>query len=320
MKLRVLYHGNCFDGSASAGLFARFFREHLAQGAAEVAYTPMQHKGDPQPIAGNLLDGDVNACVDFRYSQDPRLHWWFDHHASAFQLPGDEAHFRADDSGQKFYDPQAKSCTRFLATCLAERHGFDIARFAELLHWAEIIDGALFPSAAMAVELREPALRLMTWVENNRERPLAERFIEDLTTRPLADIAAADYVAQALTPLLDRHGKNVEAMRRLSHLDRGVATSNLIPDGIATINKFIVYYLHPDARYSVTLLETKERYKISVGSNPWPKTPRAHDIAKLCERYGGGGHPAVGGISLPKTDLAAAERVAAEVTAFLQSA
>jgi nanoRNase/pAp phosphatase (c-di-AMP/oligoRNAs hydrolase) len=78
--------------------------------------------------------------------------------------------------------------------------------------------------------------------------------------------------------------------------------------------------LHPDARYSVTLLETKERYKISVGSNPWPKTPRAHDIAKLCERYGGGGHPAVGGIYLPKTDLAAAERVAAEVTAFLQSA
>jgi hypothetical protein len=202
---------------------------------------------------------------------------------------------------------------------LAERFGWDIARFTDLIHWAEIIDGALFPSAAMAVELREPALRLMTWVENNRERPLAERFIEDLVRRPLAETAADDYVARTLAPLLERHNANLEAMRRLSRLEGGVAQSNLIPEGIASINKFIVYYLHPEARYSVTLLETRERYKISVGSNPWPTVPRTHDIAKLCERYGGGGHPAVGSISLPKTDLAAVLRVAAEVTAFLQT-
>jgi hypothetical protein len=319
MKLRVLYHGNCFDGSASAGLFARFFRERLAQGAAEVAYTAMQHKGDAQPIASNLLDGDVNACVDFRYSQDPRLDWWFDHHISAFQLPGDEAHFRADTSGHKFYDPEAKSCTRFLARSLAARFGWDVDRFAELVHWAEIIDGALFPSAAMAVELREPALRLMTWVENNRERSLAERFIEDLVTRPLAEIAADEYVAKALGPLLEGHGKTIDSVRRLARLDHGVVVTNLIPERVATVNKFIVYYLQPDARYAVTLLETKERYKISVGSNPWPKVPRTHDIAKLCERYGGGGHPAVGAISLPKTDPAAVERTAAEIVAFLQS-
>jgi len=319
MKLRVLYHGNCFDGSASAGLFARFFREQLAKGDADVAYTAMQHKGDAQAIACNLLDGDVNACVDFRYSQDARLGWWFDHHVSAFQLPGDEAHFRADQSGQKFYDPHAKSCTKFLAGRLAERFGWDIARFAELLHWAEIIDGALFPTAAMAVELREPALRLMTWVENNREKALAERFIEDLVSRPLADIAADAYVAQALQPLLARHEQNVAAMRRLSRLEQGVAISDLISEGIATINKFIVYYLHPEARYSVTLLETAERYKISVGSNPWPKVPRTHDIAKLCEKYGGGGHPAVGAISLPKTDQEAVRKVAGEVVAFLQN-
>ncbi|HEX7506423.1 MAG TPA: phosphoesterase, partial [Polyangia bacterium] len=199
------------------------------------------------------------------------------------------------------------------------RFGWDIARFAELLHWAEIIDGALFPSAAMAVELREPALRLMTWVENNREKALAERFIEDLVSRPLADIAATTYVAEALRPLLARHEQNLVAMRRLSHLDQGVAISDLIAEGITTINKFIVYYLHPEARYAVTLLETPERYKISVGSNPWPKAPRTHDIAKLCEKYGGGGHPAVGAISLPKTDLAAVRKVAGEIVTFLQN-
>jgi hypothetical protein len=319
MKLRVLFHGNCFDGSASAGLFARFFREKLANGPADVAYTAMQHKGDPQPIDAKLLDGDVNACVDFRYCQAPRLDWWFDHHASAFQMPGDEAHFRADQSGHKFYDPHAKSCTRFLARTLAEKFGFDIERFADLLHWAEIIDGALFPSAAMAVELAEPALKLMTWVENNRDKKLAERFIEDLVTRPLADIAADPYVSVPLAPLLERHRANLETVKRVAKQENGVVVTNLIPEGTGTMNKFIVYYLHPEARYSVTLLATGERYKISVGSNPWPKVPRTHDISKLCEKYGGGGHPAVGAISLPRTDLAAVEKVAAEVIAFLQT-
>jgi hypothetical protein len=317
MKLRILFHGNCFDGAASAGLFARFFREQLAQGPAEVAYTALQHKGDAKPIDGKLLDGDVNACVDFRYTQDARLDWWFDHHASAFQLPGDEAHFRADRSGKKFYDPEAKSCTRFLARMLAQHFGFDISGVGDLLHWAEIIDGALFPTAAMAVELKEPALKLMTWVENNRDKALAERFIEDLVTRPLGEIAADPYVAKPLGPLLDRHERNIDVVRRLARQEKGVVVTNLIPEGATAINKFIVYYLHPDARYSVTLLATAERYKISVGSNPWPRVPRTHDIAKLCEKYGGGGHPAVGAISLPKTDLAAAVKVAAEVTAFL---
>ena len=69
----------------------------------------------------------------------------------------------------------------------------------------------------------------------------------------------------------------------------------------------------------MTLLETAERYKISIGSNPWPKTPRTHDIAKLCEKYGGGGHPAVGAISLAKTDLPAVRKVASEIVAFLQN-
>ena len=38
----------------------------------------------------------------------------------------------------------------------------------------------------MAVELKEPALRLMTFIENNRQPEIAERFIADLVSRPLA--------------------------------------------------------------------------------------------------------------------------------------
>ena len=164
MRLRVLYHGNCFDGCSSAGVFTRFYRERIAKAAVEVSYRPLEHKGSPQPFSADCFDGDENACVDFRYSQDPRLTWWFDHHASAFQVAGDEDHFRADATGRKFYDPAAKSCTKFLADTVAAKFGFDTAPLAELIEWAEIIDGALFPSAKMAVELKEPALRLMTFI------------------------------------------------------------------------------------------------------------------------------------------------------------
>ena len=52
MQLKVLYHGNCFDGCASAALFtARFFGEREGTRLSEVvAYRPLHHQqGDPFP-------------------------------------------------------------------------------------------------------------------------------------------------------------------------------------------------------------------------------------------------------------------------------
>jgi hypothetical protein len=316
MRLRVLYHGNCFDGCTSAGLFTRFYRERIAKGPVEVVYRPLEHKGDPQPFPAECFDGDENACVDFRYSQDPRLTWWFDHHASAFALPGDEDHFRADATGRKFYDPTAKSCSKFLADTVSAKFGFDVKPVAELVEWAEIIDGALFDSAKMAVELKQPALKLMTFIENNRDPKLAERFIGDLVSRPLADIAASDYVTGPLGPLLAQHQKNIEIMRAAAKLQDGVVFFDLTDRETGPFNKFISYYLFPEARYSVGL-SIASRAKISVGANPWAKVPRSHDINKICERYGGGGHPVVGAVSIPRAELARAREVAREIVAEL---
>jgi hypothetical protein len=321
MRLRVLYHGNCFDGSSSAGLFARFYRERIATGQdLNISFASLEHRGEGPAIRPELLDGEVNACVDFRYTQDPRLNWWFDHHISAFQQPGDEAHFLADRSGQKFYNPTAKSCARFLANTVAEKFGFDIAPLEELIHWAEIIDGALFPHPQMPVELEEPALRLMTWVENNRDPVLAERFILDLVSRPLGAIAATDYVAAPLGPILAQHRRNVDLVKRVATLEDGVVFSDLAAEDVGTLNKFIVYYHHPRARYAVSLLSAGSRVKISVGSNPWGTTPRTHNIAAICERYGGGGHPVVGAISVPRGELERARGIAKEIVAELRAA
>jgi nanoRNase/pAp phosphatase (c-di-AMP/oligoRNAs hydrolase) len=63
----------------------------------------------------------------------------------------------------------------------------------------------------------------------------------------------------------------------------------------------------------------KKRAKISVGSNPWATVPRTHNIAAICESYGGGGHPAVGAVSFPPDRVEDARRVAAEICEKLKT-
>ncbi len=63
---------------------------------------------------------------------------------------------------------------------------------------------------------------------------------------------------------------------------------------------------------------SRTRAKVSVGTNPWSSKPRTHNIAAICERYGGGGHPVVGAVSLGPGELPKARAIAAEIVAELQ--
>jgi hypothetical protein len=95
--VKIFFHDACFDGTASTALFARFYRDVLDPRVA-IQPVPVQHR-DGDPFAGLPVDGDDNACVDFRYCPSPRMRWWFDHHRTAFQPPTLRALFEADRSG-----------------------------------------------------------------------------------------------------------------------------------------------------------------------------------------------------------------------------
>jgi nanoRNase/pAp phosphatase (c-di-AMP/oligoRNAs hydrolase) len=69
----------------------------------------------------------------------------------------------------------------------------------------------------------------------------------------------------------------------------------------------------------VSVSQSSFRSKISVGSNPWAARPRKHDLAKICERYGGGGHAVVAAISLAPEELETARKIATEIIEELQS-
>ena len=88
-----------------------------------------------------------------------------------------------------------------------------------------------------------------------------------------------------------------EIIRKQAHCDDGVVSFDLVDQGLEGYNKFIPYYLFPHSVYTVSVLTSSFRTKVSVGSNPWATEPVEHNLATICERYGGGGHPRVAAIS-----------------------
>ncbi len=315
MKLRVLYHGHCFDGVASAAVFTRFYRASV-NADADVEYMSLLHRPG-QLFDDEMFDGDENAIVDFKYSTSERLTWWFDHHQSAFLTTEDEAHFRRDQSGKKFLDATRKSCTEFIADIAETRFGFHDDQLRPLIEWAHIIDGALYESAAQCVELRAPALQLMQVIESVPDDKFVEKIIRDLTERPLDEVAGSEEVQQVFRPIHEQHLRTLEIIRRKAAYSRGVVQFDLVDDRIEGFNKFIPYYLHPETTYSVALTRGAYRTKISVGSNPWSPRPRLHNIATICERYGGGGHPVVGAVSFGPDEVEKGRAAMREIVAEL---
>lgn len=315
MRLRLLYHGHCFDGVASATVFTRFYREHVHPGA-DVSYTSLLHR--PGALFDEeMFDGDENAIVDFKYSTSERLTWWFDHHQSAFLTPEDEAHYRRDRSGRKFLDATRKSCTELIADTARERFGFREEMLDPLVHWAHIIDGALYESAAQCVELGAPALQLMQVIESDPDDAFIEQIIRGLTERPLDEVALGVEVQRRFRPIFARHLETLETIRRKALYANGVVQFDLVDDGLEGFNKFIPYYLYPETTYSVALTRGPHRTKISVGSNPWSPRPRTHNIATICERYGGGGHAVVGAVSFKPDEVERGRAAVREIVAEL---
>ncbi len=317
MKLRLLYHGHCFDGVASAAIFTRFYKERI-QPSADVHYHGLLHR--PGTLFDlEMFDGDENAIVDFKYAASERLTWWFDHHESAFLTPEDEAHFLADRSGKKFLDPTRKSCTEFIADVARERFGFNDEPLRSLIHWAHVIDGALYDSPAQCVELKEPALQLMQVIESDPDENFIEEVIRDLTVNTLEKVATSEEAQRRFQPIYEQHIRTLQTIKERASVANRVVQFDLVDEGYDGFNKFIPYYLYPEATYSVALTRGKQRTKISVGSNPWAPRPRTHNIAKICERYGGGGHAVVGAVSFKPDEVEKGRAAMKEIVAELQS-
>jgi hypothetical protein len=324
LRVRVFYHDKCFDGACSASLFTRFHRECVAP-EASYEYRGLVHR------AGALFDeseftGDQNAIVDFKYSSSPKITWWFDHHQSAFLTPQDHESFKdckqdPDCSRRKFFDPDYTSCTSFLAHIAATEFGFDTTPVAELIHWADIVDGAQYESPESAVEMAAPAMKLTLIIESTQDPAFIPRLIPLLTAMPLSEVLSQPFVAELLPPLLERHKEALALIQSRAEERDGTIFFDITDHPLEGFNKFIPYYLYPNATYSIGLSKSSFRTKVAVGSNPWTKADPAKmvNLAQVCERYGGGGHARVGAISFSPDKADQARAAAAEIVAELRA-
>jgi len=324
----VFFHDKCFDGVSSAAVFSRFYRERV-RADADYVFSGLVHR------AGALFneaefDGEENAIVDFKYSASPRITWWFDHHESAFLTPSDAEHFRREEEHQrqeqakgqlpqKFYDPSFRSCTELIASVTERIYGFNRAPLADLIHWADIIDGALYPDAKTAVEMGEPAMKLTMVIEATQDPTFVPRLIPLLATRSLNEIIKEPFIAELIPPLMERHQCSVDLLRQRAECRSGTIFFDITDQRMEGYNKFIPYYLHPRCVYSVGLSKSSFRVKVSVGSNPWARSENMVNLAKICERYGGGGHARVGAISFDVSQAEAAREAANEIVSELRA-
>jgi hypothetical protein len=201
---------------------------------------------------------------------------------------------------------------------LQKHFGFESSRLGELIKWADIIDGAQFESAQSAVELHESAMKLMMVIEGVRDREKICSLIGEFQKKSLGEIMELDWVQSVFRPLYERHLQSIDIIRGKARCSDRTVFFDISGHDLEGYNKFIPYYLFPEATYCVGVSLSSFRAKISVGSNPWSPHPRTVNLAALCERHGGGGHPVVGAISFAPEELQKARRIAQEIVAELR--
>jgi hypothetical protein len=125
-----------------------------------------------------------------------------------------------------------------------------------------------------------------------------------------------------LGPLMERHWAALELIRSRAVVEGGVITFDISDQPMEGYNKFIPYYLYPEATYNVGLSKSSFRTKVSVGTNPWTSRAASElvNLAAICERYGGGGHARVGAISFPPDREDEARKAVGEIVAELRGA
>jgi hypothetical protein len=167
--------------------------------------------------------------------------------------------------------------------------------------------------------MQAPAMKLTMAIEASSKHDFVKRMIPLLAYHPLAKILEEPFVAAVLPPLLERHERSIDILRERTEEKDGTIFFDITDLDQEGYNKFVPYYLHPDSVYSVGLSKSSFRVKVSVGSNPWAKREPTVNLAKVCERYGGGGHARVGAISFDITKGDAAHQAAREIVEELRA-
>lgn len=320
--VHVLTHGHCFDGLVSAALFTRLLRELEPSKKLAFSYRSCGYGPKLKRIPSAWLAGEINAILDFRYAENDKLSYYFDHHKTAFESDKDQRRaverVRASKGARKLhFDPSGTSCAKLIARVAEESYGVKLADTNELVEWADRVDSARFESAEDAFYARAEALLLSDVVERHGDTPFVTKYAAKLAVSHVNEVAREPEIQELASPLAAAKERFLGIVRQTGVVRGDVSVTDLGAQEITPAGKFATYVAFPTCRYSVILLRTRDQLKLGVGFNPWSGAQREHDIAALCKAEGGGGHPVVGAVNFAHGELDRARGVMARMVEVL---
>jgi hypothetical protein len=296
MRVVVATHGHCFDGLVSAACFTRLLRAREGK-RHEFEYRACGYGFGQQRADEAVLTGDQNVILDYRLAPSPRVTWAFDHHRTAFQVPGSREVYDAGRERERmFVDVDYSSCAKLIMDVAREHIGFREPSHDDAVAWAAKVDAARFDSPGDAIDQRHPIKRLVAVVEHQADDAFVNHLVPRVLEEPLAEIAGSRYIRERYEPLGKRRAKQIELIRSRCERRGRVVYADLRDRQLDAAGKFVGYALHPDSVYSVMVGRQGKGAKVLVGYNPWCGVARDFDLSVICARHGGGGHPYVGAI------------------------
>ena len=306
--LTVHYHRD-FDGMVAGAVLARILRDLRGD---EVVCRSVNY--DQRENWDSFEEGRRFAIVDFHFH--PRAEYWFDHHPTTFLTPELRAAYEPNDRWQ--WNETSPSCPPIILRHAREHWGYEPPqRFIEMAHWSDIIDAAQYESVEQAVFGDTTALRIARSLTVAPTPAWVDEIAEAMTTMTLEEVAARPDVEKAHQRASRNRDKALEQFPPTVEWQRGGVIFYDASSSKIRRERFAAFYHHPEVQYSVGVIPTRSGFHVTCGENPWNPPRNGLHVGEMMERYGGGGHRAVGGANPP--NLQAARTAAAEVAEQLDS-
>jgi hypothetical protein len=308
--IRIHYHRD-FDGMVSAAVLAVVLRQTKSE--EDVRWSSVNY--DQRSDWKNFSADERFAIVDFHFH--PRADYWFDHHPTTFLTPELRAEYSPSERWN--WDETSPSCPPLILRHAREHWGFGAnERFDEMARWSDVIDAARYDSVEQAVFGDQPALRIARALTVAPSPEWIDGLVTAMTTGTLSEVADRPEVEKAFQRASRNRDRALQQFPpTIQSNESGVLLFDASSNQIRR-ERFAAFYHHPDIHYSVGVIPTRAGFHVSCGENPWLSSPASVHIGEIMERYGGGGHRAVGGANPPS--LEAAREVAAEIALELRAA
>jgi hypothetical protein len=245
---------------------------------------------------------DIIANLPFH----PTCHLWFDHHFTNQVSDPFRGGFRL-----------APSAARVVFEYFGEE---GLKKYEEMVREADRIDSANLELSDILQPERYVLLSFTIDPTIREDEPYWVELIHLLRDQPFALVMENAEINkrchQVLNDFALYHSLVAENSRRMRNV---VVTDLRKVDFAGKANRFLVYYLFPEANISVRIFKdshSRKRTGISVGKNIFNNTSPVN-VGALLSRFGGGGHIGAGSCRVSDEE---AEEVVGEIITALQAA